>query len=435
MNKRIISVITCLVILMTFLGGCGAEKPTAAPTATPTVTPEPTPEPTPTPKPDIVENGEMVFSYVRANDVGLVTKSNIVAMYSSLCKYSGTKMKAVYSDSQITATDAPEILIGKTNRPESLEALEKVGDHGYIITRVGNKLVICGTEDNMLNLALLRFKDDVLKSAEHCGTGYLRFDEEDEIIYRAEEAIDFEFIFSGGYQYKLTTTEVIHCPGVSHIIRVAQGAASDGEYAYFVIRHVEDTDTYIHKCDLKTGEVVAISEALSLGHANDMTFDTKNNRLIVSQGTATGDIVSIINPDTLELIENVTVEKKIGSITYDAVNDRYFAGRGGKNLMIYDSSFNLVSAVTFEKNAKYTAQGMGSDNDYVYFPMSGTKDNIIEVYNFAGEKVTTIKVEDSFESESFFWVNNKYYINYYKGSVEAGAFLHELNFDILYVDQ
>ncbi|MBE5818870.1 MAG: hypothetical protein E7312_07435 [Clostridiales bacterium] len=434
-KHKFLGLFACLVMLVAAICGCGEVTPSATPDPTPSTQPTPTAQPTPTPevKLDVVEDGEMKFLFVRQGDMSNEARSNTVLLYASICNHTGAARVGISTDDSVEATDAAEMLIGKTNRPESQLALEKVGDHGYIITRTKNKLIIAGTEDNMLALAMIRFTEDILKSEEHCGEGYLKFDEDDEIIYKADDYILLADIINGGYDYDIISTEVMHCPGYTDEITVAQGVASDGEFVYFVTRHFEDTVTVIQKYKMDTWELVAQSGELYLGHANDMTFDTKNNRLVVCQGTATGEIISIIDPETLELVENITISKKISAITYDPVNDRYGTGRGSTKFRIFDNEFNFVELHEIEMNDDYVAQGMGSDKNYVYYPRSGDRDNIIEVFTWDGEHVTTLKIKDPYESESFFWVNGKYYLNYYRyTSSRRGAFLHEIKFNIRY---
>ena len=130
-------------------------------------------------------------------------------------------------------------------------------------------------------------------------------------------------------------------------------------------------------------------------------------------------------------MENITLSKKISALTYDPKTDRYGSGRGNDVFRIFDGEFNHIQKYTIEMDEKYVSQGMGSDENYIYFPRSGERDNIIEVFTWEGEHVTTLKINDPYESESFFWVNGKYYINYYRHDTQrTGAFLHEVRFDI-----
>ena len=63
-------------------------------------------------------------------------------------------------------SEAPEILIGETNRPESVEALASLQVGEYKICVSGNKLVLIGTTDYLTSLAVQEFVKYVKESAE-----------------------------------------------------------------------------------------------------------------------------------------------------------------------------------------------------------------------------------------------------------------------------
>lgn len=326
----------------------------------------------------------------------------------------------------------PEILVGETNRPETAEVLATLPANSYTITRRGNKIVIIGTEPNLTVLALQKFEKTVLQNPERCGEGKLIFSDADAVTVTLDAPLGIADLVASGFAITADSDALMHCTAYSNDIRVAQGAASDGTYAYFVIRHTKDEGAVVYKHRLDNGERVAQSEVIQVGHGNDATFDTKNNRLIVAHGQSQGKMLTIIDPDTLKVVKVINIPAGAGAISYSVEKDRYAISQGGSTLHFLDADFKLIKSYSRKKNSSYTAQGMGSDEDYVYFPMSGSKDNVIEVYSWGGEYVTTIKVSDSHESESLFWVNDTYYISYYKGASNSGAHLHRLNFLIVY---
>ena len=62
---------------------------------------------------------------------------------------------------------------------------------------------------------------------------------------------------------------------------------------------------------------------------------------------------------------------------------------------------------------------MGSDENYIYYPMSNKwtsqrpfLDNILEVYDWDGNYITTVHIPLAMESESMFWAKGKYYVAY-----------------------
>ncbi len=177
------------------------------------------------------------------------------------------------------------------------------------------------------------------------------------------------------------------------------------------MREAADEGAVITKSRLSDGGFVARSEILRLGHGNDMTYDSKNHRLVCAHGHSEGKILTIVDPDTLEFIEDINIEAGSGAITYNAKRDIYAISQGGKSLHFLTSEFELIESLTRTDSFGYTAQGMGSDDNYIYFPMSST-DNILVVYDWEGNFVTKIQIPVNMESESMFWVNGKYYIAY-----------------------
>lgn len=192
----------------------------------------------------------------------------------------------------------------------------------------------------------------------------------------------------------------------------SQGACSDGTYVYGIAKNAEDTEAVISKYLLADGSFVARSEVMKLGHGNDMTFDSKNNRLVVAHGQTEGKILTLVDADTLAFIEDINIEAGAGAISYNAQRDCYVISQGGKTLHFLNSNFELINSLTRSDSFGYTAQGMGSDNKYIYFPMSGYNDNILVVYDWEGNYVTKVVIPVKMESESMFWVNGKYYIAY-----------------------
>ena len=71
----------------------------------------------------------------------------------------GVVMKYSTDTSKLTVESPREIIFGKTTRPESLAALEKIEGVAYRIERSEEKIVITASNDEMLEAALTRFKE------------------------------------------------------------------------------------------------------------------------------------------------------------------------------------------------------------------------------------------------------------------------------------
>ena len=94
--------------------------------------------------------------------------------------------------------------------------------------------------------------------------------------------------------------------------------------------------------------VVRRSVSLPLGHANDLTFNPNTNKIYVATGNTgiyAGKVVEI-DAGSLTFSSAITLSSTpyVWFISYDELNDRYFADGSG-SLCIYDSDFNLVKMI------------------------------------------------------------------------------------------
>ena len=72
------------------------------------------------------------------------------------------------------------------------------------------------------------------------------------------------------------------------------------------MREAADEGAVITKSRLSDGGFVARSEILRLGHGNDMTYDSKNHRLVCAHGHSEGKILTIVDPIRLNLLKILT---------------------------------------------------------------------------------------------------------------------------------
>lgn len=208
-----------------------------------------------------------------------------------------------------------------------------------------------------------------------------------------------------------------------------QGGYFDGRYWYqaFILRDYEENEknnqVRIVKWDMETGEAVKISEALPLNHANDITYNAKRNVLLVVHNNPNRTKVSLVDPDSLELIETVTLPCKIYCISYNEARDQYVVGRsGGQSFCILHADFTMASE-TFEPTPDtkgYTTQGCTSDDRFIYFVLYNQ--NCITVYDWDGTFIRTIRLSVNGEPENISVIGNKLYV----GIAGAGATLAEV---------
>lgn len=192
-----------------------------------------------------------------------------------------------------------------------------------------------------------------------------------------------------------------------------QGACTDGKYAYFALMQGGAT---ILKYDLSTWELVDQEQITNVGHANDMTYNSAKKQLVIANNAPYYDIVTLVDPDTLQVIEDVKLKYKIYSIAYNATHDEYVVGiSGGYDFAILDKEFKKVEKYE-GVNTGYTRQGCDCDDDYIYFVQSGGN-NVVAIYDYFGKHVATVPMTVSTEAENIFHVGSDFYVStYYYGS-------------------
>jgi hypothetical protein len=186
-------------------------------------------------------------------------------------------------------------------------------------------------------------------------------------LMKREKVVSSILEGSEEYTVSLQSTKIAVLEKTKEYV-VAQGCCSDGKYIYGVIRKSDDSGVIIRKHKLSDGSYVATSEELFLGHGNDLTYDAKNDRIVCAQGQSLGGVLVFIDPHTLTITGSVELDTKAGAITYNEKTDRYAISRGGKTLEILNSDFEIIASYQRTDKTGYTAQGMGSDDHYLYFP-------------------------------------------------------------------
>ena len=347
--------------------------------------------------------------------------NNAKGLVTALKNLTGADL-AYYRETEKTAFC--EILLGKTSRPETAEALSVLGGQaGYVIRPVGEKLVIAGTNDVWTALALHAFQRMALQSSDYLSNGSLIIPKTYEHKQPFKDPMLIARLLQMGYSFTLRATQVLSCPGENGMT-VAQGAASDGSYFYFVNRTSNEGKSIVYKYSMSSLQQVAKSEPFYAGHCNDMTYDDTRRQLIIAHGQSEGKILTPVDAETLSVQPDVTIGMGSGAITYNAFRGQYAISQGGSTFYVTDGAFKKILGKTrTDDHSGYTAQGMGSDDSYVYFPMSGSKDNALVVYDWNGNYVKTLSIPLTIESESMFYAAGNYYVNFYS----KGAQLYRID--------
>ena len=181
---------------------------------------------------------------------------------------------------------------------------------------------------------------------------------------------------------------------------------------YFILKYQDDSNSWVFKYDVVTLQQTGQSEVINVGHSNDMTFNADIKSLVVAHGLAQGDKLTMINPDDLSVENGIQISVRAGAITYNGNRRQYALSQGGTTLHFADENFNILRSFSRRQMNGYTAQGMGSDDSFVYFPMSGSRRNILLAYDWDGNLASTLNLDLPYESESMFYANCDYYVCY-----------------------
>lgn len=185
-----------------------------------------------------------------------------------------------------------------------------------------------------------------------------------------------------------------------------QGACTDGKYAYYA---VQGSRTVILKYDIKTWQLKKKKAVTGIGHANDMTYNSKEKFIVVAHNAPEYKTVSVIDPKTLEVTQTAELKVGIYSIAYIEKSDRYVVGiSGGYKFAFLDKNFKVKKRFKGVETG-YTRQGCDCDDDYIYFLQSGGS-NVVVVYDYSGRQVDMIPLGHTYEAENIFHVGKSFYL-------------------------
>ena len=366
------------------------------------------------------EEGRILVAYYKNNDPEKPASDSVYHSAQNFSKILLAKTGLTVKVTRVRNTGsnpAVTFLIGDTPYEETALVKESLPENSYAMQLVGRKIVIVGTDPALTVKALKTFCDQVLNNPERVSDGCITVYPEDAFTVTLDQPYTVSDMMADGLNVTADYAELFHSSPYGQY-GIAQGAATDGTYIYVALRNADDTGSVIIKHRMDDGSFVAKSEVLDLGHANDMTYNTAKNLLVVAHGQKEGKILTIVNPETLEFIEDVNIEKGAGAITYNPATNTYAISQGGKSLHMLDADLTYVISFDRTKPSGYTAQGMGSDEKFIYFPMSGSGQNILDTYDWEGNPITHIILPTPYESESLFYVNGRYFVNFnHQGAV------------------
>ncbi len=215
-----------------------------------------------------------------------------------------------------------------------------------------------------------------------------------------------------------------------------QGACYGKGFMYYILWNRDKDKCRIAKMNFSTRQVVRVSEDLPLYHGNDMTFNTRTGRLIVSHARPDRKRLSVIDAGTLKIIATKTINlpsdlpgikpKRLrehggyngfNTIAYNEQRDQYVIQIYGTRDFVYlDSNFRPIRYQRLYKWARQVYQTMDTVGDYVVIANSyesGKPYNVLSVYDWNGKYLSQIKLNKGMELEAILHDGSGFYLTYY----------------------
>ncbi len=228
-------------------------------------------------------------------------------------------------------------------------------------------------------------------------------------------------------EYKKVAEITKDCP-------VMQGSTSDGTYVYVACNYDDNSKTKLVKLRLDGTEIMRKDMRGQLGHANDMTYNSKRKLLVVTLWNFSKDNgkVALVSPDDLSIIGDAKADSGSWSnLCYSAAKGQYVS-----NGVAFDENFKKVKTLfkssVMDKYAKGTNQGMTCDESYIYTMRGGLGGGVtsytgkfkIFVFNWSGDllEIYDMWINKWAENESMFVANGKLYLAVNAGKSGGGSF-------------
>jgi len=313
-----------------------------------------------------------------------------------------------------------EVIIGDSTRELSVELKEKINAVGVpafgVIAR-GNKIAVCGSNVYLVYKGLDYLMETFI-SNDDAGKPQLKIEDGYELIETNDTAYPRpEEIINSGKEYCFYSIEKLASVPTNGGYGGLQGGGTDGKYAYYAMINTstKPETALIYKYDLATWELVATSKSLPSAHTNDITYDSKNHRLVISycsnkEGTTmSAPGLVFVNPDDLSFIEYIDAPTKSRGLDYLPGTNQYILA-AGYNFYLTDENFNTISSFTCGY-PELTTQGLCTDGKYIFDPRwnSGARYQTITINTIDGQFISAVELHNiDGEPENLFRDGNSF---------------------------
>lgn len=378
--------ILTLLSAVSLLAGCGEDgevttEPQIESTAAPVEETTPADELSPILLADLVN-----YSIVRPEKISGDVREKINLLYQKI----KTKVEIGYKD-DFYREDIPtfsmgeyEILVGKTNRPETAQFLAdlKYNDYGYV--QIGKKIVIAGHSDEATMKAVDAFLDGVV----------LKKESDDGVFYKSE--MDFLKIMT----YNIGSVSIAGVPiGSYRLVYPKKNSQSEKAVAEVIASAIAETSGIVLNI-IHDGEDAAADYEILVGATNRHTADE-----IAAMGANLGTTEAVIKYDGKKIaIYGVTstallvAANEFNAQFKDKTGEKVEIALASETLCKYDDSiltamsFNVwVSGKTAERNERVLTMVRNYFPDTVGFQevdptwLSVLREGLKDQYAYVGE--------------------------------------------------
>lgn len=194
-----------------------------------------------------------------------------------------------------------------------------------------------------------------------------------------------------------------------------QGFTTVDDKIFAVIIADDESKCIFKVFDINDNKEIFSKTEKSVGHANDVTFNNKDNRIYIVHGGGT-DIVHVYDTN-YNYIEDVHFTLPIRSLTYVDDKDIYLA-RTVSNGYSYNSDYSLKNNFPFIIGMNFSTdiarQGWEYYNNYLFYAnwswirLGGDGTNYIRIYDLYGNRLDVLNTNDSYgELEDIAFYDNK----------------------------
>ncbi len=307
-----------------------------------------------------------------------------------------------------------EIVVGATTRDASRafnEKLAALSTPSYGISVSNGKICVDGTTPYLTYKALDYLLTELVTENE-AGKAQLSLDVGYEYIQQDLEIYpSLDSVLNSGREWAFYAIDDVAKISSQGEFSSVQGGGTDGKYAYIALinKTASPETAIIRKYDMETWKVVATSKEIPSRHTNDITYDSKNHRLVIATCAAVDQWRGVVylNPDTLEFIGHELVPSACRAMAYLHETDQYLLALEYGYTLTNDK-FEVISSFA-DGFPKLTTQGFDCDGKYVYDPrwdstasnqtivvhkMDGTFIGAIPLHGIQGEPESLMCLED-----------------------------------------